>query len=374
MKQFVFDRLVERENICGLKEERKRLEKLIEQKSNIVLYAPRNYGKTSLIKSIIMPDFIARHKKSFVFFVDLMGVKDLDSIVLRLKNALENSLEKAFPVKTKLEKLSEYVINLKPSASFDSVTGEMRFTIESSGRGQKKITIEDIFQTIEKISKDYQALIVIDEFQDISLVKEAESLFRNVFQQMKKLPIIVLGSKKHLLKNIFALPNSPLASWGRDVVVNSIDYEVYHDYIKDRFASKGLKISLEDSRYLQDLLQRVPESINLVCYEISQNYEKIVVDQNIINETIKQLLDSRSKRFEVMISSLSSSEEKILIQIAKNGPVSKPQSKEFTSKLDLTPKSIKVNINKLMDQGILDWDNNYYICDPLLTMYLKYFR
>ena len=34
MKQFVFDRLVERENICGLKEERKRLEKLIEQKSN----------------------------------------------------------------------------------------------------------------------------------------------------------------------------------------------------------------------------------------------------------------------------------------------------------------------------------------------------
>ncbi len=215
----------------------------------------------------------------------------------------------------------------------------------------------------------------MDEFQDVSLVHEAESLFRNAFQQLRSLPIIILGSKKHLLKNIFALPKSPLANFGKDVTIQSIDYEKYHEYISERFTLKKLKISKEDSRYLQDLMQRQPEAINLLCYEIYQNHNHKKIDRNIISEAIQQILDQRNKRFEVMLLSFSSTEEKVVTAIAKEQRVSQPQSKEFTSKVNLTAKTVKTNINKLMNLGIIDTDNNqYYVCDPLLNLYLKYFR
>ena len=375
MLEFTFDRLIDRENICDLEAQRKLLEKLINQKQNIVLYAQRNYGKTSLIKNVIIDDFRKTHKKSFVFFVDLMGVKDLDSITVRLKHALEHSIKESFPIKSLAASIKEFFTNLKTTISFDAATGIPSIAIEPASLHRKKITIEDIFQSIGKIGKKIPTLIVLDEFQDVSLVSEAEGLFRNAFQQIKSTPIIILGSKKHLLKNIFALPKSPLANFGKDVTIEEIDYEKYHDYINERFRLKKLKINKDDSKYLQDLMQRQPEAMNLLCHEIYQDHARKKIDQEIILKTVQQILDQRGKRFEIMLSHFSASEEKVIIGIAKAQSIFKPQSKDFTSTVGLTARTVKINIDKLMDQGMIDEDGGeYYVCDPLLSLYLQKFR
>ncbi|MDC0857212.1 hypothetical protein OAP83_00695 [Rickettsiales bacterium] len=94
MLKFIYDRILDRANICNLKDETLRIKEHVKNNQNVVLFAPRNYGKTSLVKSIIMPDFEKVHKKSFVLFVDLMGVKDIESLTMRLKNGLELSMKK----------------------------------------------------------------------------------------------------------------------------------------------------------------------------------------------------------------------------------------------------------------------------------------
>ena len=119
MKEFIFDRLVDRANICDLEAERKQIKKFIEQKQNIVLYAQRNYGKTSLVKNVIMEDFRKKNKKSFVFFVDLMGVKDLDSITSRLKHGLEQSIKESFPIKSLASSIGGFFTSLNPVISYD---------------------------------------------------------------------------------------------------------------------------------------------------------------------------------------------------------------------------------------------------------------
>jgi AAA+ ATPase superfamily predicted ATPase len=375
MKEFVFDRLVDRENICDLAAEKKQLKELIAQKQNIVLYAQRNYGKTSLVKNVLMDDFRKENKKSFVFFVDLMGVKDLDSITSRLRHGLENSIKESFPVKSLVSAIGEFFTNLRASVSVDAGTGIPSISIDSTNNSRKKISVEDILLNIGKISQKIPTLIVLDEFQDIALVPEAESLFRSAFQQLKSTPIIILGSKKHLLKNIFAIPKAPLANFGKDVVIEPIDYKKYHNYILERFAQKKLKIDEQDSKYLQDLMQRQPEAINLLCHEIYHANKSKKIDKQIIAATLQEILIQRNKRFQTMLSSFSSAAEKILINIAKEQKVAQPQGKGFVSKVGLTARAIKVNIDKLMNAGVIDYENDgYYICDPLLTLYLRSFR
>lgn len=375
MKEFIFDRLVDRENICDLEAEKKQLKKLIKQKQNVVLYAQRNYGKTSLVRNVLIDDFRKENKKSFIFFVDLMGVKDLDSIVLRLKHGFENSIKESFPIKNLINSIGEFFTNLKATVSIDAGSGIPSISIESTNASKKKISIEDIFLNIEKISRKIPTLIVLDEFQDVALVEEAESLFRNALQQLKSVPIIILGSKKHLLKNIFTIPKAPLANFGKDVVIEQIDYQKYHDYIKERFAQKKLKIDKKDSEYLQDLMQRQPEAINLLCYEIYQANKSKNVDRSVIAAAVQEVLNQRNKRFETMLLSFSNAEEKVLINIAKEQIVLQPQGKAFVAKVGLTARAVKINIDKLMDRGIIDLEESgYYLCDPLLALYLRSFR
>ena len=59
MKRFIFARLVDPENLCNLKKEQDELRRLVGLNANVVVYAPRNYGKTSVVKNII----IQRKKK-----------------------------------------------------------------------------------------------------------------------------------------------------------------------------------------------------------------------------------------------------------------------------------------------------------------------
>ena len=204
MKQFIFDRLVDRENICNLNRERDLLLSYIKKKANVVVYAPRNFGKTSLLKNVIIDDFKSLHKKFFIFFVDLLGVKDLDSIIRRLVNSFERSFSQSFPVKSLLENIKTFLSMLKPEVFIDTITGNPSLSLGISP-GKKEYSISYVFYLISRISKKIPTLIIIDEFQDIISVDEAPSLFRTVLQEMGDMPVIFMGSKRHILNDIFII-------------------------------------------------------------------------------------------------------------------------------------------------------------------------
>jgi hypothetical protein len=374
MLKFIYDRILDRANICNLKDETLRIKEHVKNNQNVVLFAPRNYGKTSLVKSIIMPDFEKEHKKSFVLFVDLMGVKDIESLTMRLKNGLELSMKKSMPIRNILKSSKAYLKSLRPSINF-SIEGNIpRLNINTVIKDEE-ISIEDIFTIIKNISKDYNSLIVLDEFQDIVRVEESEARLRNIFQNIN-IPVIVLGSKKHILADIFVKPHAPLANFGNDVVIKPIKYEEYHIYMNKRFIQNGNKVKLKNSKLIQDLMQRVPEAINMLCYEINLKNKNQQISEEIIHDSLIRLLEMRQSRFESLLNNFSKAEENVITAIAKNdGFIESPNSKAFVSKVNLTPRSISFNIAKLLEAGHLEKDKDQYrVTDPLLIEYLKRFR
>ena len=90
----------------------------------------RETFKTSLVKAITIPDFQNKHKDSFVYFVDLMGVKDIILLIQRLK-ALNASLKESFPLKYIIENISEYIKNLRPDISIDIEGGEPKVKVSA---------------------------------------------------------------------------------------------------------------------------------------------------------------------------------------------------------------------------------------------------
>ena len=374
MKRFVFDRLVESENICNLITEQDALRRLVERGTKVVVYAPRNYGKTSVIKNVIIEEFRQRHKRCFVFFADLLSVRSLESLTVRLRTAFEHSFADSFPVRNLLENAKHFLAALRPELSIDSLTGSpslsLRITEDPAGQ-----TIRSIFQHIGKIVEELPGLIVLDEFQDLAHIDEAPGIFRTSFEEIASAPMIVLGSKRHLLALLFAKPEAPLNGWGTDLEFPPIPYDEFHAYIQDRFQQNGLTILYENAKYLQDLMQRVPEAVNRLGQQIMDVYSDREIGRDVVAASLGQLLENRESRYETYLGQFSSTEGKVLIALAKEQVVVHPQSKKFLSSTSLSARAVGQIINRLMNRGVLEKiDQGYRLSDPLLAAYLRYYR
>ena len=354
MKKFIYDQIVDRENICNMELEVAGILDNIYKERNTVVFAPRNYGKTSIIQNIVIPEFRKKHKKSFVFFADLLGIDTIESISNKLVKAFEKSFSESFPIKNLVENTKEYLKGLNVQIQIDSLSGSPSLSL-TANKNIRDYTIVEIFDLIKNIG--IPSLIVIDEFQEITKVNNVDALFRSVFQNLQ-IPIVIMGSQRHMLSEIFSIPNSPLASFGSDIKIQPIAYEKYHQYIVERFADRNLTITKEMSTYIQDLLERVPEPINILCEYIQEtaiNLNISIIDsKSFINELLSKLLLTKRKRFEYTLYNLSSAEQNVLIEIAKQNYIEKPNSKEFITKVGITPRGINYILIKLLHNGILD--------------------
>jgi len=371
MKKFHYDSLLSREDICNLTKERAAITKAIERNAKLVIYGPRNFGKTSLVKSVILPYFSSKYKTSFVFFADMMEIKSMGSLDNRISKAFESSFEKSFPAKNFMDGVKHFLGNLRPQVSLDPNSGLPSLSITSTSQEKVK-SCEDIFKTILAISKERKTIIVLDEFQDIAFVDEAQGLFRRLFQEITDIPIIVMGSKRHILANILAKPSAPLSMFGEDIEFGPIPYGEYHEYIMERFETSGLSLSETDSTCLQDTVSRVPESINIVCSEILNEYANKKIETSDILKALHNAIEKRHSRYEEYISHFSENEESVVVAIAKMVNVKHPNSQSFLKLVKPTSRMVGIIFEQLYNKSIIDnGENGYFISDPLFAYYLK---
>lgn len=273
-----------------------------------------------------------------------------------------------------MEDVKRFLGSLRPEISFDPNTGAPSLSI-ASYQQDKKVSCREIFKTILDISKERDAIVVLDEFQDVAFVDEAQGLFRSAFQELKEIPIIIMGSKRHILSNILARPSAPLSMFGEDIEFGPIPYDEYHNYILERFKEKKLTMSVDDATYLQDLVLRVPEAINIVCAEIMDENENKKIGREEICRAVGGAVERRQSRHEEYLSHFSENEESVLISIAKQGPVKHPNSRDFLKTVRPTSRMVGIIVKHLLDKSVLDHSaDGYFVCDPLFAFYIRHYR
>ena len=375
-KSFIFETVLHAGDICNLKRERTRLDSAIKQKKKLVVYGPRNCGKTSLIQRILIPEFKRKNKKSFILNLDLMELKSEEDLSKRIKRSFEKSFSHTFPNKNLWNMAKEFISKLRPTIEIDPITSQSSISITTS-ESHNKIHWQDIFDIILKdIAPKIPTLIVMDEFQDIIFVDGAQGQMRSSLQYFNNIPIILLGSKRHLLSKIFAVPSAPFAQFGEDLEFHPITYKEYHDYIVERFIQKNIIISEELSTKLQDFLARVPESINIICDDILNSNSHVELTWELIVKSIVNVIDNRKSRYQSYLSFFSESEIEILVSIQKVGAVKQPNGKEFLNRVSLSGRTIRNIIKYLHDHSVIE-DNNgegYRIADPLLGLFIGWYK
>jgi len=303
-----------------------------------------------------------------------MGVKNWHSIEVRMEKSFAYSFADSFPAKKLLESAKKFLSSLRPKLALDPYTGSPSLSFTSDSQ-ESAIPLDDIFLAVSSIGKSIPTLLVIDEFQDIAFVQEAQARFRKNFQELNHLPIIIMGSKQHILSDIFANPKSPLAAFGQDLEFNPIPYEEYHNYIDERFQMRGLSISIDVSTHLQEMLFRIPEPINIVCAHLFDNNKNCKISTSMVNRSIEKVIEQRQSRYEQFLSNFTEKEEQILVAVAKQGPIKHYNSKKFLKTVPVSSRMVGIIINNLWNKSIIDKTKmGYRVVDPLLSEFLRLHR
>jgi uncharacterized protein len=347
-------------------EERKYLINRIKSNKHTVLMGPRRYGKTSLVMKVAdemdIPycsiDFLAAYSEEYVR--DLIISK-----VSRLVFELLPSINKA------KEKLISIFKQMKPEISIGAFGQRLSLTVSDSPLQD----ITELLLRLDETAKHFrkQAVIFMDEFQQISRLKNCSSIeasIRHAAERSENIAYVFSGSNRQLLKQMFGNQGRPLYRLCQTINIERIVKDVYVDHLQQLANARWKKAIPSDA------IERIFNHTELHPFYMNVLCQMLWEDSNIASiETIDAAWRNYVKAQKHIIShditELSLNQKKVIIALAKS-PASEIQSIEFTAPLKISASSSQQSVTVLVYKDLVyrRTDGFYCVLDPAMKYYL----
>jgi uncharacterized protein len=201
---FIYSHPVSPEEIIDRDEETEQLLKAAVGGHYVRLYAPRKFGKTSLLRRVLRD---GEHQEGLIpILVDLYGVLSFADVAVRIERAYAKQL------KGKLRgRIEELLQSTGLGLSLGALGVSAKLQIDPKVDPLPALhALLDLPLRLEE-GGGFRALIVLDEFQDITKVKEMDALLRSHIQyQGEVASYIFSGSEPAMMKGLFEEKERPL--------------------------------------------------------------------------------------------------------------------------------------------------------------------
>ena len=243
---FRFGALALDEAFADREEERAELVSDIRNGQDIVVFAPRRCGKSSLVWSAMQT---LGGEGVLVAHVDLMTTPTKE----RLAAALARSIYEQ--IASPLERIKDRALapfrglQVQPTVTIDPEDGSLSFSF-ALGRKESDIdaTLERLLQLPAELggAERRRTALVMDEFQEIvEIDANLPRLLRSVFQQQPDVAHVYLGSKRHVMEKVFSNSNEPFWRSARPIELGVIAPDAFAPFIAERFRSSGRHVDQE---------------------------------------------------------------------------------------------------------------------------------
>ena len=193
------------------------------------LYAPRKYGKTSLLRRVM--EEAERAEGMTAVLVDLFGVLSLADIAVRLERAYASQLRGG--VRAKIE---EFLQRTGLGLSLTALGIGVKLQLEP--RADPLPALHALLDLPLRLEKDggFRALIAFDEFQDLGKVHSADAILRSHIQHQGEVASYVFaGSEQGLMQALFGEKERPLYGQAVPMRLGRLADADIAGYIIDRF-------------------------------------------------------------------------------------------------------------------------------------------
>ncbi|MBQ9440199.1 MAG: ATP-binding protein [Paludibacteraceae bacterium] len=367
MNPFNYVSIAQGDNFYDRKEETKHIVSTLSGGNNVVMFAPRRYGKTSLVFKVMQE---LEKQGIDCVYIDLMTIYSLESFAEIYLNALykkQTATDKFIQILSSLK-------NIRPKITFDE-TGKPQFGIDFVEPKVSASTLFDIFDLPERMAQQKRLVVVMDEFQEIGKFHAygIEAMLRSKIQQQHHANYLFLGSKTHIIQEMFMAKNRPFYNSAITIQISTLPTQETCDFLTEKYKQSGITISHEMCMRIIEKVDNVPYYIQLLAAEIWQHLmpDRHEVTSDVIDECFMRVVNLKSDYYFERFDRLSHLQKRLLKAIVENGV--NIYSAQYINKYRLvSASSIQKAAATLLDEGLIDkTENTYSVTDPFFKTYLQ---
>jgi uncharacterized protein len=231
------------------------------------IFAPRRYGKSSLVWRTMQE---LASDRILVAHVNLMTTPTKEKLAEKLARSVYEDIAST------LERAREKALapfrglRITPTVTVNPNDGSLSFSFTSAREAADvDATLERLLELPAELAADRgrQVVLVIDEFQEILDVDpQLPKLMRTVFEQQPDVAHLYLGSKRHLMERIFNDANEPFWRSAKQLELGPIDAEPFAAFIGGRFRDTGKDVSSKLTAEVLDRSAGHPYATQEFCY------------------------------------------------------------------------------------------------------------
>ena len=337
--------------------------------NNLVMYAPRRYGKTSLIKKVLEELETEDIKTIYIDFFNITNKKRFLEIYL-LKILQKNK----FSVENGIRIFRNFVKSITPSVTFDD-KGNPQFQINFLNSPVDEKSFEEIVNLPEKLSEGKKWVVVFDEFQEINKLngENFEKELRALIQFHNNVSYVFMGSRTHLLMNMFRDKSRAFYKIGKNIKIDTIDSTETINFLQNKFIENKIKISNDTAEYIITSSDNIPYYIQFIAAELWQNKidNKSEITKASVDEVIKRIIELESDYYLELYGNLTNYQKIVLIALSKSGK--EIFSKEYMREYGLSiGSSTQRAVKKLIELNIIDKKEGIYVySDPFFKKFIQ---
>ncbi len=339
---------------------------------DVVVFAPRRCGKSSLIWRVAN---VLAAQRVLVAQVDLMKTPTKESLAAALAKTIYEQI--ASPLERVKEKALAPFRNLQlqPTINVNPNDGAFSF---SFGAAQKP---DDIDATLERLlelpaelagARSRRTALVMDEFQEIVEIDPSmPKLLRSAFQAHPEVSHVYLGSKAHIMERIFNDANEPFWRSAKSIELGPIPVEPFAAFIEERFRSSGKAAG----EVVGDLLARTgghPYATQELCYFL---WEQVAPEATAaapdLERALEAVLRSEHAHFSQLWDDASAVQKQVLRALA-NEP-GHPFSAAYRDRHNLpAATNVQKALTALTKRELVKGEAGAYrISEPFLAEWLQ---
>lgn len=366
-KTFKYDVIIDEEDLCDREEEKKRLLSLMKRNGRIVIYSLRRMGKTSLVH-VCGKKYKETEPNTFRFYIDLNELSSLAEVAERFRSHYELALNEHFPIQVAKSFMSDLLSKVKIS-----LPGDVELSVTKYEIAQPEKYLLSLFQELKKISEKHKLIIIIDEFQGIAELKDAQAILRRELKKLTKSAVVLMGSNQRLLYKMFNDKHLPFFGFGEDMELKPISVDHYHPYMNERFAESNLSIPKNVAEYFVEVMNNIPNYINELGAWIVDTMKDLNLTKGHIDEALEAAAKSKRGRYESALYGYTSNQKKFVKAVARLGRVKSHTGKEMIEQTGLSATELSRVKESLEDAPILslDTNNQFFIIDPFFRRFLE---
>lgn len=334
---------------------------------DITLFALRRMGKSGLLDNVGY-HLTKNHNYEYIYS-DIYNTESIEQLVTEITT---NVIQQLFPKKTMLEKIGHFFTGIKPTITFNQLTGSPQVELSFNSSTDATNSLEELFSLVNQHPKPiYWAW---DEFQQISNYTKDNNVLkqlRYLVQKSTNIRFAFSGSHTSMLISIFNTAKQPFYKSTQLLELKEIGAKDYESFIIHHFGAAQKKIGKEEIQLILNYTLSHTWYTQTLCNRLFQSYDNVTTKD--VSITLNSILEESEVTFYRFRQLFTKGQWALLKAIGKEEKVYKPTASSFIKKYDLkSSASILRSLDKLLDDEfvveIYDKEERHYRLNDVYLM------